>query len=73
MAAIAAWCFSDPSLPCRDSLLLPGAALGLRQRIPGRHFRTGLAAEKDGEKRIVGAHEVSPPLLRLTDCDQLST
>src|SRR5437667_11885435 len=58
--------FFDPGLPRRHSLLLPGPPLSLRQRNPRRHFRTGLAAEKDGEKRIVGAHEISP-LLRLTD------
>ena len=42
--------------PRRNALLLPGTTLGLRQRIPGRRFRAGFAAEKDSEERIIGAH-----------------
>src|ERR1700712_2527942 len=55
----------DPCLPCRHSLLLLAAPLSLRQRVPGRHFRAGLAAEEDGEERIVGAHWIASPI-RLT-------
>ena len=57
----AAWCFSTQAFHAAIPCCLPGAPLSLRQRVPGRHFRAGLAAEEDGEERVVGAHRLLLP------------
>src|SRR6516165_5326638 len=49
----------DPCFPRRDPLLHLCASRLLGKRVPSCHTRAGFAAEEDGEKRLVRAHNVS--------------
>src|SRR5262245_45617862 len=52
----------DPRLPGGHPLFLLCAALGFRERIPGRPFLAVLAAKEDREEGIVCRHWISFPV-----------